>query len=175
MSNTATLVRSEIASLTLGQLKDRWNASAPLVGKPVVNKFADRATGLKRLEALFTEIEKLAPKQVQDVNGRKKRQKVFSYPPLDVLKEIVPGSLRAQGRDLLLKGATLGQVEDLIREFDAARGKTANRVAERAYGLVRLLHTYIGYALREEGSGDEKKIFLMTRETWSAWRAKGGN
>lgn len=170
-----TLVRSEISNLSGPQLVERYNATAKLLDKPAVKRFADRQVGLKRLETLFKEVEALAPKVVKEADGRKKRQKVFSYPPLETLKAVVEGSLRAQCRDLLIGGATLKEVEDLIYRFDEARGKPTARSAERAYGLVRLLHTYVGYALREEGTGENKKIFVMTRETWSAWRAKGGN
>lgn len=106
----------------------------------------------------------------EDIN-RKKRDKVFCYPPAEVIKTMAPGSLRAQARDLLMQGATFGQVEDLIRTFDDGRGKTPeHRIPERAYGLVRLLHTYIGYALREEGKGDDKLIFVMTPEQWKAYK-----
>mgnify|MGYP001558377151 CR=1 FL=1 len=165
----STLVRPELANLTLPQMAERYNASAALLGKPPVNRFSDKQTGIKRLEVLFKDIEALAPKTVKV--GRSKRQKIFTYPPAESLKEIVPGSLRAQGRDMLLKGATLKQIEALIHDFDRTRGKPTTRAAERAYGLVRLLHTYVGYALREEGSGDNKVIFVLNREEWLAWKA----
>ncbi len=118
---------------------------------------------------------KTVAKEVKSEISRKKRQKIFRYPPGEVLKAMAPGSLRAQARDLLLKGATFAQVEDLIREFDEGRGKAPNhRIAERAYGLVRLLHTYIGYGLREEGESEDKTIFIMTPESWKAQRNGNG-
>lgn len=184
--DSVTIERPDLAGLTIAQMAERYNASAELLGKPVVKKFSDRPTGIKRLEVLFQEIEALAPKIVQEAKvvtkvvkeakvakeeGRRKRQKVFCYPPLESLKAIVPNSLRAQGRDMLVKGATLRQIEDLIFDFDRARGKPTTRAPERAYGLVRLLHTYVGYALREEGEDEEKTIFVMTREQWLAWKA----
>ncbi len=165
-----TTVRPELAALSGPELVARYNASAVLLGKDPVKRFSAPAVGRKRLEILFREVEALAPQAVKEV-GRRKRQKVFCYPPQGTLKAIVAGSLRAQGRDMLIQGATLKQIEDLIYDFDRARGKPTTRAAERAYGLVRLLHTYVGYALREEGEGDNKVIYVLTPEEWLAWKA----
>ena len=106
--------------------------------------------------------------------ARRKREKVFNYPPsLDTLRNIVEGSLRAQARDLLLKGATFEEVEELVRQFDVSKGKPGDhRISERTYGLIRLLHTYIGYALQEEVVEGVKKIFILSPEDWKAKRTK---
>lgn len=119
-----------------------------------------------------------AAELVKQVRQRRRRQAVFMYPPSGELKRLAEGSLRAQCRDLMVRGATVREIENLILSFDVARkgngkelrARTEERIAERAYGLIRLMHTYIGYALREEGDGESKKIFVMTEPEWQAWK-----
>lgn len=134
---------------------------------------ADRVDGFLTVEAgeaALADLEARVQAYFADTVGRKKRQKVFSYPPKDELKGLNPGSLRAEARDLLLGGATLGRVEQLVGDWDVKQGKTPHRLEPRAYGLVRLLHTYVGYALREEIVGGDQVIFVMDQEAWAAWK-----
>jgi hypothetical protein len=160
MTNTENLEQ-----LTLSEMADRYNTLAPILDKDVITKFRDKSTGLRRLQQLYIELESRNPTPVTETKTRKKRQKVFMYPPLsEGLKEIAPNSLRARARDLLIKGATFAQIEDVIRVYDVEKGKKSSRISERAYGLIRLLHTYVGYGLREEGEGDAKLIYVVTLE-----------
>ena len=95
------------------------------------------------------------------------------YPPADEgIKNVAPNSLRGRARDLLVNGATFAQIEQLIREYDVEKGKTSNRISDRAYGLIRLLHTYVGYGLREEGQGEDKLIYVVTLDQWVNKRLK---
>lgn len=206
---------ADLTRFSLSDLRDQYNALAPIVDKEPVKRFSDRSAAARRLHNLFIEVEQVKPEalkpadmadeaalaaetaqeiiqeeivthvfknadekaevKAKKTDGRKSRQKVFNYPPLGELKKVVDGSLRARARDLLLKGATFAQVEELVRQYDIEKGKSGDhRITERTYGLIRLLHTYVGYALREEGSGEDKKIFVMTQENWEAWKATQG-
>ena len=162
--NTTVLENPSVAELPLKALTERYNSYAALLGTPTVNRFADRAAALKRLAKITEEAE------AKFRTTRKKRQKVFSYPAADVLKVLKSGTLRCEARDALLKGASLGKIEELIADWDVRNGGTPQRLEPRAYGLVRLLHTYVGYALREEGDGPHKIIYAMDKPTWLAWK-----
>lgn len=153
------------AEPTLKVLVDRYNSYAMLLDVPTVNRFADRPSALKRLAKIEAEAEAKFR-----ITERKKRQKVFSYPAAETLKVLKPGTLRAEARDALLNGATLGKIEELIAAWDVRNGDKPQRLEPRAYGLVRLLHTYVGYALREEGEGSNKVIYVMDYASWTAWK-----
>ncbi len=164
MTATAELARP-VASLS--EMVEKYNSLANLLGQKTVNKFADRPTALKRLAKIEADVKehlKVAPE-------RKKRQKVFNYPPAEKLSALKAGTLRAEARDLLQNGATLGRVEQLIADWDVRQGKKPHRLEPRAYGLVRLLHNYCGYALREEVVGNDKLIYVMDRASWLAFKA----
>lgn len=115
------------------------------------------------------EIVAKATALVKEGKARRRRQKVFAYPPKEELNPVAEGSMRAQVRDLLVKGATFNEVVELVGTF--YQGDDKKRISERAYGFVRLLHTYVGYGLREEGEGENKKIFVVTPEEWNARRS----
>jgi len=162
---TRTAVKAPVSNK---DLVEQYNRLAKMVDATPVTRFASREVALKRLERIQAEVKA----RFVTTPERKKRQKVFNYPPRDELKALKPGTLRAEARDLLKAGATLGKVEELIADWDKRNGDKPYRLEPRAYGLVRLLHTYIGYALREEGEGDNKIIFLMDTKEWNAWRAQ---
>lgn len=112
------------------------------------------------------EARKLATQQVKQGKQRRKRQKVFNYPPAEEQKELKEGSLRYVALQALKRGATYAEIEQIVREFDIALGKKPDRrISGRAYGLIRLLHTFVGYGLRERLNEDgEKLIFAITNK-----------
>lgn len=119
--------------------------------------------------AVDPEIAATARALVQEARTqRRRRQKVFMYPASTELKPIAEGSMRAKVRDLLVGGATFSEVEALVKTFYKEDGK---RISERTYGFIRLLHTYCGYGLREEGEGENKRIFVLTPDEWAARKA----
>jgi hypothetical protein len=165
----AELTTPVSASTPVKEILEIYNRFAAMVEAPVVKRFENRTVALRRLG----EIQEVARARFVVAPTRKKRQKVFNYPPAPQLKTLKPGSLRAQARDLLINGATLGRVEQLVADWDRANGDEPHRLEPRAYGLVRLLHSYIGYALREEKTENgETIIYLMTPEQWKAWKNK---
>jgi hypothetical protein len=192
----------DLTKTPLKDVVARYNTLADKLGTRPVKKFENRSVALRRLEDIEAEAvaykrqlaaearaaekarleaEARAAEEARRLEAearpftveRKKRQKVFHYPPKEVISRLQPGSLRAEARDLLLNGATLGRVEELIADWDRRRNVEPFRLEPRAYGLVRLLHTYVGYALREEGVGDDNKvIYVMDKEAWAAWKAQ---
>lgn len=88
--------------------------------------------------------------------GRKKGYRIkgrFNLPLKSEVRPIREGTLRYQAAQLLKTGATFEQIEALLRDFDDEREKTSDTVRRRAYEVVRLLHTFIGYGLREDDNG----------------------
>lgn len=71
--------------------------------------------------------------------------------------------LRQRAVDMLLKGATFKQVEELVEAFDKDRKVTSKNVERRAYELVRLIHYYLGYGLKQKA--DEQKGDLIIAYT----------
>lgn len=93
---------------------------------------------------------------VKRKGGRKKGTRAMGRFNLPLREEIHPiraGTLRYQAAELLKSGATFEQIEALVRNFDDEREKTSETVSRRAYEVVRLLHTFIGYGLREDDKG----------------------
>lgn len=170
---TITLERPQGFDATSGKaILDRYNTLAAQCGKPAVKRFSDRPTALKRLEALeaFARTLVPAPEAKPAKSERKRRQPVFSYPAAPTQKAVKLDSLRGQALALLTRGATFAKVMELCAEFDGTRGKDAYRLEPRAYGLVRLLHTWAGYGLREEIVNGVKVIYAMDAATWKAFQ-----
>ena len=60
-------------------------------------------------------------------------------------------TLRSLCYDRMLKGCTLLDVINLIKEFDAGRGKgNSNTVERRAYELVRIMHYTLGFGINHD-------------------------
>ena len=58
-------------------------------------------------------------------------------------------------------GATYEDIVGVVKQFDADRGHGPGNVERRAYELIRLLHYYVGYGLRQDENGT---IHLHTDE-----------
>lgn len=81
---------------------------------------------------------------------RKVRQKHFVFKPLDEIRVPKADTLRGRAVALLKGGATLEEIEKLVKTFDKDRKKDQKNVERRAYELVRLIHYYLGYGLKQE-------------------------
>lgn len=86
-----------------------------------------------------------------------KRTKVFRFPVGDEIKKTKPGTLRASVVDALRAGATFEEVVLVVQVFDAKRNVAEKNIERRAYEVIRLVHFWCGYGLRQEGD----KIFLV--------------
>lgn len=159
--------RPEVIAEIVKESAEESTPAAETEGETAPVMSADIAAAMETLKPITqnVKIEAKPPK------ARRTRQKVFNYPPAGELRNIVAGSLRAQARDLLLQGATFEEVEALVRDFDITQGKPGtHRISERTYGLIRLLHTYIGYALVERNVDGVKKIFILDAAGWQKFK-----
>ncbi len=171
-------MRMTLVSLTRAQLLHIYNRVATRLGLPMLKTFRDHNTAVSRAEGVLRradnstkertvegtvmmEPEAQETPMVEEVavkrkGGRKKGTRVkgrFNLPLQSEVRSIRPGTLRYQAAELLKSGATFEQIEDLVRNFDDEREKTSETVSRRAYEVVRLLHTFIGYGLREDDNG----------------------
>jgi hypothetical protein len=122
---------------------------------------ADVEAGTTTVEAAVQDVVKRLPTKTKtkvkkakveptEKKVRGPHQKHFVFKPLDEIRAPKDTTLRGRAVQLLKKGATLEQVQDLVREFDKDRKKTEKNVDRRAYELVRLVHYYLGYGLKQE-------------------------
>ena len=144
------------------------NLVADNINYKTVKRFSDHATAVKRTWAMLENYEtEMAdeegqpspplPKEKLAKAAPKAKSKVFNFKPLpkDERQDIRgTTSLRAQAVTLLKSGATFSGVEDLVRKFDADRGKgNAEAIERRAYDLVRILHYIVGYGIKTDAEG----------------------
>lgn len=92
---------------------------------------------------------------------RRKREMYFNFPVKSEIKPARPGTLRYRVLAKLLDGGlTFSQVIDEVKSFDAdrraagvdMRGSDENP-DRRAYEIVRIIHYYLGYGLRQSPEG----------------------
>ncbi len=150
-----------------------------------VAKFTDKKTALKRVgealaayravvdaeEAEEAGTETETPPAPKAKKERKPRGMRFVFKPEPAIRECKGSikttsgdtrTLRKRAVDALIKGrgATFAEMKDLVTQFDKERDATTKNLERRTYELIRLVHYYLGYGLRQ----DEKsgKIFAYT-------------
>ena len=80
----------------------------------------------------------------------------FNFPYLgdDRLRKIRdPKSLRGLAHQALNKGATFQEIIQIVKKFDRDRGKSPGWEERRAYEVIRLLHHYIGFGVKQTEDG----------------------
>lgn len=152
----------DIKSLSTRELLELYNAAATKLGRRAVNRFADRATALKRTGAILAELPKPAPAPLELTPPKARRSRGFNFPVKSEIKKMRKGTLRAHIRDFLIesKGATFAQVVDCVAQYDKAQGLEPYGLETRPYEALRLLHLYCGYGLQER----DGKIHLLGAE-----------
>lgn len=157
-----------LETLTTGQLADQYNVSAAILGRKTVKRFADKRSALRRTREIVQ-----AAKHIKRKPGGKRKLRgmrfIFPFDGADQIRQCRGSlatsksgdtrTLRQRCVDLLKKGATFDKVEQLVVDFDYDRGKKSEYVERRAYELVRLMHYYLGYGLRQDDKG---RIFLVS-------------
>lgn len=144
---------------TAVELVGRYNAAATSLGRNEVKRFSDHKSAVRRTKQIITDLKA----QKGGTTERKKRGMRFVFPfhgrdNLRVIKS--ENSLRGRCAALLKSdGGTYKDVIKLVHKFDKDRGSTPGNVEHRAYELIRLLHYYIGFGLRQNADG---KIFIHT-------------
>lgn len=152
-----------LSKLTGPELVSQYNSAAVVLGEQAIKKFATKKDALRRTTIMMARAIKPEstpePEKAKPAKEPKPRRMRFVYPYNgdDHFRGIQrEKSLRGRAAEVLLKGATFEEIIAVVSKFDEDRGSTPGHVERRAYEVVRLLHYYTGYGLREEGD----KIFI---------------
>lgn len=157
-----------LETLTTSQLAEQYNVSAAILGRRAVKRFADKSSALRRTKEIMQ-----AAKHIKRKPGGKRKLRgmrfVFPFDGAENIRECRGSltssksgderTLRQRCVDLLKRGSTFDKIERLVVDFDKDRGKKSEHVERRAYELVRLMHYYLGYGLRQDDKG---RIFLVS-------------
>ena len=166
----------DLNTMTGGELAVEYNRAAAILGRDRVKRFGDKKSALRRTKNIMREAKsspKQAAKHIKRKPGGKRKLRgmrfVFPFDGAENIREcrgsLVSSksgderTLRQRCVDLLKKGSTFDKVETLVVDFDKDRGKKSEFVERRAYELVRLMHYYLGYGLRQDDKG---RIFLVS-------------
>ena len=142
-----------------------------------VNKFSSKDVAIRRVteklhewqKILDTEEEALKttagePIERSDKPKRKPRGMRFVFPAEDHVRECrgsIKNSVSGDSRTLRQRvlaamrdgtGATFEEIIEIVRGFDADRRVAEKNVERRAYEVARIIHYYLGYGLRQNGS-----------------------
>lgn len=149
-----------LETLSTGELVVQYNAAAAILGEAPVKRFADKAVAVRRTTTITL---RLPTKKTRKPRGMR-----FVFKPESEIR-VCKGTaktksedkrtLRQRAVDMLLRGATFAQLETLVEAFDKDRGVERGNIERRSYELVRLVHYYLGYGLRQDEHG---RIFAYT-------------
>lgn len=146
-----------LETLTTTELAAKYNEAAVTLGEKTIKRFSDKKAALRRTKEIIDRL----PKEKKTRKPRGMRF-VFPYHGDDNLRKIQRAeSLRGRAAAALKKGATYQEIVELVNQFDKDRGSSPGNVERRAYELIRLLHYYVGYGMRQDDKG---KIFIHTDE-----------
>lgn len=148
-----------------------YNTAALKLGRTQVKRFSDLKTAIRRTTEILKPIDELdgvpvtTPPSLAPVKpelkltpppSKRARVKGFNFPAREHIKRLNKGTLRERIATLLLQGATIGQVRDLIVAYDKERGlvpRDSLKLGVDAYEHVRNLHLYVGYGMVEDTDG----------------------
>lgn len=155
-------MNTNLETLTNPELVKLYNETANVLRVEPVKRFSSKSAGVRRVREILGQVP--TPKPV-DTNAPRKgstRRMHFTYPfngheRLKAIRD--PQSLRGRAFAKLEQGATFADIVRVVKKFDADRGSSPGHVERRAYEVIRLLHHYVGYGLREEGG----KIYVHTK------------
>lgn len=148
----------DITTLTTSELAEEYNKAAEQLGESQVKRFSDKKAALRRTQAILDRLPK---------RKRKPRGMRFVFKPDAEIRECKgtartstadKRTLRQRCVDLLHTetGATFKQVENMVATFDKERGREpsdAERLERRTYELIRIMHYYLGYGIRQSEDG----------------------
>lgn len=153
-------VLEHLNSATLVKIHNTVREATSLKG---TKRFATQAKGVVRTWAALQAWDELmkaeeveagedtvpAPKTERKLRGMR-----FIFKPMQETVSPKANTLRAAALELLKGGATFGQVENLVKKFDEKRGKEPFNLVPRTYELIRIVHYYLGYGLKQDDKGD---------------------
>jgi hypothetical protein len=126
--------------MTMAEAVERYNELADQAGYPRVKRFKSKAEAFKRIQYL------------------EMRKSWINWPFRGVQHKVLPNTLNHQLVAALRKGATRSDLAGLVMEWDARTGNKARlKPSDRVQQMIRQLHTYNGYGIRQEG----EKLWLV--------------
>lgn len=145
---------TKLETLSLSELAKMYNELAKKADKPEVKKFSDKKSAVRRVKALANDV-----KPAKASTPRKPRGMRFVFRPEATIRD-TKGTIKSKSDDtrtlrtravalLTGKGATFKAVEATVEKFDQDRGKKSVNIERRAYELIRLVHYYLGYGLKQ--------------------------
>lgn len=155
--------------LTTSELAKEYNLAAIELGHDEVKRFSDRKAALRRTTGI---LDTLRTHKTLPETGAKEKPKgerlwtnfLGMRQDIKASKEQLPlkseKSIRAEALDVLLVGATLGQLTAIFDKHDKRRSATHRKAAFRAYEMVRIFCYHYGYGTKS--SADGKVITLVT-------------
>ncbi len=144
-----------------------------------VKKFTDKKTALRRVAVTLSDYQAMVDGEASDEGEaaptpakatpaapkvkkeRKLRGMRFVFKPEDTIREC-KGSLKTNSGDSRTlrkravdtltkgKGATFVEMQALVAAFDKERKTPTVNLERRTYELIRLMHYYLGYGLRQD-------------------------
>jgi len=120
------------------------------------------ATEVEVKETLKTEaFPEETPKKTGGASNRRKRDMYFTFPVKSEIKAARPGTLRHRVLEKMLSnGLMFDEVVNEVKLFDEERRKAGvdmkgsdSHPERRAYEVVRLIHYYLGYGLKQDADG----------------------
>lgn len=118
-----------------------YNEAAKKLDRNPVKKFKDRATAEKRLATILVEL----------------KTKPINLPFKGIQHKVRSNSLRKLLMNRMENGATLLELQEVIKQRDEKVGKDLGNLKIRVKRTLFFIHDYNGYGIRQEGT----KLFLV--------------
>lgn len=135
---------------SMRELVAKYNEAAAKVGEKPVKKFRDKETAETRTRSMVAR----AASQSGKKPGRPRNTEPINWPVLDERHKVRANTLGEMFVDAMRNdGATMDQLAKIIVKHG---GEAKGTPEERARALLRMLHTYNGFGIRQ--SGDRFKI-----------------
>lgn len=140
---------SNLNSMTNQQIVATYNQAAEALGRPLVKKFRDKQTAIKRTEAILSELTPAPEKAKTPV----RRAGAINLPYRGQLHKIRPDTLNERVLFALRQGTTIEDLAQLVAQWDRDAGNPVTDPEQRARATVRMLHTYTGLGIVTDQDG----------------------
>lgn len=165
---------ASLEGFTNTELRDLYNKvrSATIPGSNAINKFSSKQDGVRRTWQILGEYQakadageletpKVEKPKSDKPRGKRRMHFVYPYHGDEKLKAIKDpeNSLRGRAAAKLKDGAHFAEIVQVVKDFDRDRGHGPGHEERRAYEVIRLLHYYVGYGLKQD---DDGKIYIHT-------------
>lgn len=147
-----------VESMSGPELVTAYNQIATKIGEPTVKRFSSRAAGIDRVKQIQQIQRSVTRAATRKQSESKLHPKGFNLPRLAGAKVPREGTLRKRVFDLVERGTTMDEVQELMIQFDGERGVATKNPKGRAYKNIRMLHFYAGFGLETR---DDGKIYLI--------------